>query len=125
MKTSMQNSVRLTGFLGSDPEIVKFGDNKSLARVSLATSDYYKNKKGDWITETQWHNLVMWGKQAEIAERQLMKGQEIAIEGKLVNRSYEDKNGVLRYVSEVVVNRLTAFPRLSRPVREQLEAAAV
>ena len=122
MKTSMQNSVRLTGFLGNDPEIVKFGDNKSLARVSLATSDYYKNKNGDWITETQWHNLVMWGKQAEIAERQLMKGQEISIEGKLVNRSYEDKNGVLRYVSEVVVNRMAAFPRLSRPARE-LETA--
>ena len=118
----MQNSVRLTGFLGNDPEIVKFGDNKSLARVSLATSDYHKNKNGDWITETQWHNLVMWGKQAEIAERQLMKGQEVSIEGKLVNRSYEDKNGVMRYVSEVVVNRLTAFPRLNRPV-SQLEAA--
>lgn len=123
MKTSMQNSVRLTGFLGNDPEIVKFGDNKSLARVSLATSDYYKNKNGEWITETQWHNLVMWGKQAEIAERQLMKGQELSIEGKLVNRSYEDKNGVMRYVCEVVVNSLTAFPRLSRSV-SQLEAAA-
>lgn len=116
MKTSMQNSVRLTGFLGNDPEIVKFGDNKSLARVSLATSDYYKNKSGDWITETQWHQLVMWGKQAEIAERQLMKGQEISIEGKLVNRSYEDKNGIIRYVTEVVVNRLAAYPRLNQPV---------
>ena len=122
MKTSMQNSVRLTGFLGSDPEIVKFGDNKSLARVSLATSDYYKNKSGDWITETQWHQLVMWGKQAEIAERQLMKGQEISIEGKLVNRSYEDKNGIIRYVTEVVVNRLAAYPRLNQPVSKLVAA---
>ncbi len=122
MKTSMQNSVRLTGFLGNDPEIVKFGDNKSLARVSLATSDYYKNKSGDWITETQWHQLVMWGKQAEIAERQLMKGQEISIEGKLVNRSYEDKNGIIRYVTEVVVNRLTAYPRLNQPVSKLVAA---
>ncbi|SRR5690554_4429409 len=122
MKTSMQNSVRLTGFLGNDPEIVKFGDNKSLARVSLATSDYYKNKSGDWITETQWHQLVMWGKQAEIAERQLMKGQEISIEGKLVNRSYEDKNGIIRYVTEVVVNRLAAYPRLNQPVSKLVAA---
>lgn len=122
MKTSMQNSVRLTGFLGNDPEIVKFGGNKSLARVSLATSDYYKNKSGDWITETQWHQLVMWGKQAEIAERQLMKGQEISIEGKLVNRSYEDKNGIIRYVTEVVVNRLTAYPRLNQPVSKLVAA---
>ncbi len=118
----MQNSVRLTGFLGNDPEIVKFGDNKSLARVSLATSDYYKNKSGDWITETQWHQLVMWGKQAEIAERQLMKGQEISIEGKLVNRSYEDKNGIIRYVTEVVVNRLAAYPRLNQPVSKLVAA---
>ena len=103
---SLKNSVRLMGFLGNDPEIKKFGDNKSLARVSIATNARYKKKEGEWVSATQWHNLVMWGKQAIFAEKSLTKGSEIAVEGKLMNRSYEDKGGITRYFTEIVVNEV-------------------
>lgn len=77
-----------------------------MARLSLATNETYNNQKGEKITETQWHNLVLWGKQAEIAESYLKKGDEISIEGKLASRNYTDKEGMKRYVTEVVVNEL-------------------
>lgn len=108
---SLKNSVRLVGFLGNDPEIKKYGDNKSLARVSIATNERYKNKEGEWVSDTQWHNLVMWGRQAVFAEKSLEKGSEIAIEGKLVNRPYIDKDGITRYYTEVVVNEILTFTR--------------
>ncbi len=108
---SLKNSVRLTGFLGNDPEIKKYGDNKSLARASIATNDRYQNKDGEWVSDTQWHNLVMWGRQAVFAEKSLKKGDEIAIEGKLVNRMYTDKDGITRFYTEVVVNEVLTFTR--------------
>lgn len=108
---SLKNSVRLMGFLGNDPEIKKYGDNKSLARVSIATNERYKNKDGEWVSDTQWHNLVMWGRQAVFAEKSLEKGAEVAIEGKLVNRAYIDKEGITRYYTEVVVNEVLSFTR--------------
>lgn len=108
---TLKNSVRLTGFLGNDPEMKKFGENKSMARVSIATNEYYKNGQGEWVTDTQWHNLVFWGKLAVFAGESLTKGIEIAIEGRLINRSYADKDGVQRYVTEVVVNEVQQFPR--------------
>ncbi len=101
---SLRNSVRLVGNLGMDPEIKTFDSNKKLVRVSIATNETYKNDKGEKITETQWHNLVMWGTQAKFAEEYLKKGDEVAIEGKLANRNYTDKDGIKRYVSEIVVN---------------------
>ena|ERR1700761_384132 len=101
---SLKNSVRLVGNLGMDPEVKTFDTNKKLAKLSLATSESYKNDKGEKITDTQWHNLVIWGAQAKIAEDILKKGDEIVVEGRLNNRSYVDKDGIKRYVSEVVVN---------------------
>ena len=101
---SLRNSVRLVGNLGMDPEVKTFDTNKKLARLSLATNESYKNDKGEKITETQWHNLILWGTQAKFAEEYLKKGDEVAIEGKLANRNYTDKDGNKRYVSEVVVN---------------------
>ncbi len=101
---TLKNSVRLVGNLGMDPEVKTFDVNKKLAKVSIATNESYKNDKGEKITETQWHNLIMWGAQANLAEQYLKKGDEVAIEGKLSNRSYVDKDGNKRYVSEVVVN---------------------
>jgi single-strand DNA-binding protein len=74
--------------------------------MSIATSDTYKNAKGEKVQDTTWHNLVMWGKTAEIAEKYLDKGSELAVSGKLTNRSYEDKDGVKRYVTEVLVNEI-------------------
>lgn len=101
---SLKNSVRLVGNLGMDPEVKTFDVNKKLAKISIATNESYKNDKGEKITETQWHNLILWGAQANLAEQYLKKGDEVAIEGKLSNRNYIDKDGNKRYVSEVVVN---------------------
>jgi single-strand DNA-binding protein len=101
---SLRNSVRLVGNLGMDPEIKSFENNRKLARVSIATNESYKNDKGEKVTDTQWHSLAFWGAQAKLAEEYLRKGDEVAIEGKLASRSYTDKDGNKRYVTEVVVN---------------------
>src|ERR1700742_3982896 len=101
---TLKNSVRLVGNLGMDPEVKSFDNNRKLAKIAIATNESYKNDKGEKITDTQWHNLVLWGTQAKLAEDLLKKGDEIAIEGKLASRSYVDKDGNKRYVTEVVVN---------------------
>jgi len=101
---SLRNSVRLVGNLGMDPEIKSFDNNKKLARLSLATSESYKNDRGEKVTETQWHNLTLWGNLAKFAEDDLKKGDTIAIEGRLKNSNYVDKDGNKRYFCEVVVN---------------------
>jgi len=101
---TLRNSVRLVGNLGMDPEVKVFDSNKKMVRVSLATNESYKNDKGEKITDTTWHNLVFWNTAAKLAEDLLKKGDEVAIEGKLANRNYVDKDGVKRYISEIVVN---------------------
>ena len=105
MKT-LRNKVQLIGNLGADPEVKELTDGKTVAKLSLATSDTYKKASGEKVTETQWHNLVAWGKTAKIVGKYLKKGNRIAIEGRLVNRTYEDKKGIKRYVTEIVVNDL-------------------
>ena len=101
---TLRNSVRLVGNLGMDPEVKSFDTNKKLARLSIATNDSYKNDKGERVTDTQWHNLVFWGAQAKLAEDFLKKGDEVAIEGKISNRSYVDKDGIKRYTNEIIIN---------------------
>ena len=101
---TLKNSVRLVGNLGMDPEVKSFDNNRKLAKIAIATNESYKSDKGEKITDTQWHNLVLWGAQATLAEDLLKKGDEIAIEGRLASRSYVDKDGNKRYVTEVVVN---------------------
>ncbi len=101
---NLKNKVQLIGNLGMDPEVKQLDNGKSVAKLSMATSEVYNNAKGEKITDTQWHNLVAWGKTAEIAEKYLKKGSKIAVDGKLVNRSYEDKNGIKRYITEILVN---------------------
>ncbi|MDB4303547.1 single-stranded DNA-binding protein [Desulfosarcina sp.] len=103
---TLRNKVQLIGNLGNDPEIINLESGKMLAKFSIATNDSYKNAKGEKITDTQWHNIVAWGKTAEIVEKYVTKGKEIAIEGKLTSRSYETKEGEKRYVTEVVCNEL-------------------
>jgi len=103
MKTSI-NKVTLQGFLGSNPEIREFAQDKSMARVALATNERYKDSQGEMVEETQWHNLVFWGKWASFAGLNLKKGLLVNITGKLVNRQYVDKDGVTRYVTEVTVS---------------------
>lgn len=102
--SNLRNSVRLMGFLGNDPDVKAINDKKKVARVSIATKETYKNDKGEKVEETQWHTLVMWDRLANLAESYLHKGSEVSIEGKLSNRSYTDKEGVKRYITEVLVN---------------------
>ena len=103
---ALRNKVQLIGNVGNDPEIKNFEGGKKLANITLATNESYKNDKGEKVEETQWHRLTAWGKTAEIIEKYVTKGKEIAIEGKLTHRSYDDKNGEKRYVTEVVINEL-------------------
>ena len=102
---SLRNKVTLIGRTGKDVEIVKFENGKQ-AKVSLATSDHYTNALGEKVEETQWHNLVANGKLAEIMEKYVEKGKEISVEGKIVYRTYDDKDGVKRYFTEIRVQEL-------------------
>ena len=103
---AVQNSVQLTGRIGQDPEMKVLPSGKKLAKMSIAISETFYNTKGERVTETQWHNLVAWNKQAETAEQNLKKGDEISIEGRLSSRSYIAKDGVKKYITEVVVNTI-------------------
>ncbi len=108
---AMKNKVQLIGYLGANPEIKNFDENKKLAQLSLAVNDGFKNAEGTWQDETQWFNLVAWSKLAAYAEKYLMKGQEIAIEGRLVNNTFIDKQDVKRTVTEVVLNEILILNR--------------
>lgn len=103
---ALKNKVQLIGNLGNAPEVKTTENGKKLATFSIATSESYRNAKGEKVTDTQWHRVVAWGKVAEIAEKYLEKGREVAIEGKLVNRSYNDKEGNKKYITEVQVSEL-------------------
>jgi single-strand DNA-binding protein len=104
--TNLRNSVKLIGHLGKDPEIRTFDSGKKMATFTIATTDSYKNQKGEKVKDTQWHNLVIWGKLADVAGQYLKKGKEVAIEGKLVHRSYETSAGEKRYITEINVNEM-------------------
>lgn len=101
---AMKNQVQLIGNLGTDPDVKQLDGGKSLARFSLATNETYRNNKGEQVKETQWHNIVAWGKTAELVEKLVKKGSEVAVTGKLTSRSWEDKQGQKRYITEVVMN---------------------
>lgn len=103
---ALKNKVQLIGNLGGKPEIRTTETGKKLARFSLATDESYRNAKGDKVKETQWHNVIAWGKVADIAEKYLDKGSEIALEGKLIHHSYNDKEGNKKYITEVQVNEV-------------------
>ena len=103
---AISNKVQLIGNLGNAPEVRTLEGGKKMARFSVATHENYRNAQGEKVKETQWHNLVAWGKLAEIAEKYLGKGKEVAIEGKLVTRSYNDKEGNKKYSTEIHVNEL-------------------
>jgi len=104
MMNKLKNKVQLIGNLGMKPEIKNLDSGKKLAKFSIATNESFKNTKGEKVEDTQWHNLIAWGKTAEIIEQYVEKGNEVAIEGKLINRSYDDKDGNKRYITEIVVN---------------------
>ncbi|HEY6977175.1 MAG TPA: single-stranded DNA-binding protein [Chitinophagaceae bacterium] len=108
---SLKNKVQLIGNLGNAPEVKTLDGGNKLARLSLATNETYKNSKGEKVTETQWHNVIAWGKTAEIVEKYFTKGIEVLVEGKLINRNYTDKEGVKRYITEVQANELLILSR--------------
>jgi len=106
----LRNRVQLIGNLGMDPEVKSFDNDRKLAKFSVATSQSYINNKGERVKDTQWHNVVAWGKLAEITEKFLKKGTEVALEGKLVHRQYE-KDGETKYMTEIV---LSDFHKISK-----------
>ena len=103
---NLKNKVQLIGNVGQEPEVKTLTSGQVLAKLSLATTDIYKNKEGEKVKETYWHNLIAWGKTATVIQNYVQKGQEIAVEGKLTNRFYEDKEGKKHYITEVIVNEL-------------------
>ena len=103
---TLKNKVQLMGIMGAAPEIRTIENGKRLARFSIATNEIYRNTKGEKIKETTWHNLIAWGRIADIVEKYLLKGSEVAVEGKLINRSYTDKDGAKRYITEIEVTEL-------------------
>ena len=112
---ALRNSVRLIGHLGDDPVVKKLESGKQVVNFSLATNEVYHDSQGERQSETTWHRLVAWEKQAEILDNYGRKGSEIAVEGRITNRSYEDKSGEKRYITEIVVNQILL---LSRPVEQ-------
>ncbi len=103
---ALRNKVQLIGNLGMNPEVKMTETGKKFARISIATNESYKNAKGEKTTETTWHNLVAWGTTADIIEKYLQKGNEVIVEGKLVNRSYTDKQGIQRNITEILVSEI-------------------
>ncbi|MFL0683422.1 MAG: single-stranded DNA-binding protein [Algoriphagus aquaeductus] len=120
---ALRNKVQLIGRLGDKIEIKTLESGKVVGRVNIATNEVYRNAKGEKVTETTWTNLVIWGKNAEILDKYTDKGSEIAVEGKLSNRSYTDKNGEKKYITEVVVNEILLLGGGSKVEKAQMEAA--
>ncbi|OFY57548.1 MAG: single-stranded DNA-binding protein [Bacteroidetes bacterium RBG_19FT_COMBO_42_10] len=103
---SLRNRVQLIGNLGQDPDLKTLESGKKVAHFTLATNDDYKNGEGQKISETTWHNIVAWNGLADIAGKYLKKGRQVAVEGRIVYRSYEDKKGVTKYITEIVLDQL-------------------
>ncbi|EIJ37733.1 MAG: single-stranded DNA-binding protein [Zunongwangia sp.] len=105
MKT-IKNHVQLIGNIGQDPQVTNLENGKIVAQFSMATNENYKDAKGEKQSETHWHSVVAWGKLATIIEKYAVVGKQIAIEGKLAQRSYETKEGEKRYYTEVVAREI-------------------
>jgi len=116
---SLKNQVTLIGNLGQDFELKTLASQKSVANAPLATNNYYKNSLGEKVQETSWHNLVVWGKTAENISAFTAKGDEIMVRGRISYRSYEDPNGIKKYMTEIVVSD---FTRLTRSKKEEVAA---
>jgi single-strand DNA-binding protein len=103
---AMRNRVQLIGNVGNDPEVKTLESGKKLAHLTIATNEIYRNERGEKVEQTEWHRVTAWGKTAEIIEKFVAKGKEVAIDGKLTHRSYDDKNGERKYITGVVVNEI-------------------
>ncbi len=108
---AIKNHVQLIGNLGKDVDLISSDNGKKFARFTMATNSYYKNKEGVKVNDVQWHNIKAFGNQAETMEQILKKGSEVIINGKLAYFNYVDKDGVKRYISEVVVKDFMAISK--------------
>lgn len=104
---NIRNQVQLIGYVGNAPEVKEIGTDKTLARFSVATQESYKDAQGEWVNNTEWHQVVAWNGSAKRVEKALQKGTEVALHGKLTTRSWEDAEGNKRYSTEVVLNDFT------------------
>jgi len=119
------NSVRLMGRLGMDPEVRIFDSDRKVAKASLATNEVYRNAAGEKATDTQWHSLIFWGHNADIAELYLKKGKEIAIEGRLATRNFTDKEGKRHFATEIIVNELLMIGKKDKEENESTPADGI
>ena len=111
--TNLRNTVQLIGRLGKDPEVRTLESGRMMATFSMATSDVYRNAKGEKVEETQWHNIVAWGIKAEVVSKYLKKGREVAVEGRIVYHSYEGNNGDKKYFTQISVNEILMLDKKS------------
>ena len=104
--STMKNSVQLVGNVGQDPEIRNLEGGKKVANLSIATNESYKNEKGEKVDQTEWHRVVAWGASADIIEKYVVKGNQIGVVGKLTYKTYNDKEGVTRKITEILVSEV-------------------
>lgn len=105
------NKVILVGNVGKDPETRYLDENTPVCKFSLATSESYRNKDGEKIEQTEWHNIVLWRGLAKVAEQYVKKGSQLYIEGRIKSRSYDDKDGIKRYITEIVGDNMQMLGR--------------
>lgn len=115
------NKVILLGNLGKDPEVRYLDNGVAVANFSLATTENYKNKQGERVSQTEWHNVVFWRGLAEVAEKYLKKGDSIYLEGKIRTRKWEDKEGNTRYSTEVLADNMTMLGKKNSQVSDSQE----
>ncbi|MBZ0205648.1 MAG: single-stranded DNA-binding protein [Flavobacteriales bacterium] len=123
MKT-LNNTVRLIGNLGFDPEVREIAKGRKVARISVATNESYTNAAGEKVTDTQWHTVVAWGRIADQVEMMLSKGSPVMVEGRLVHRSYAGKDGVKRHITEVVLSDFKVIAFNKRDEQAEARTAA-
>jgi single-strand DNA-binding protein len=116
---SMRNRVSLIGNVGQDPEIKTTDSGKKVTHFTLATNDGYRNAEGQKVSETTWHNIVAWNGLADIASKYLKKGKEVAVEGRIVYRSYDDKKGSTKYITEIVLNDLILLRNGEKRIKDE------
>ena len=119
------NKVILLGNLGKDPEVRHLENDRMRASFTLATNETYKNKEGERVTTTEWHNVVLWTPLAKIAEQYLKKGKQVYMEGKLTNRSYVDTEGQTKYITEIVGQNLVLLGGSKNSVSDSKDTPAI
>ena len=104
--STLRNKVQLIGNVGSNPEVKTLENEKKLAKFSLATNESYTNSKGEKVQQTTWHNLVAYGPIVNVIEKHVEKGKQLAVEGKLNYRDYQDKDGQQKSITEIIIDEI-------------------